>query len=405
VKRRVCAWGRPLTRSTRVRLWFVLCCLNAFVLVLPWFAPLRTLVLPAFLGGNFPFLSVCFAATFLFHVVSLPSEVWRVLVPIAVLTEVPSLLGASWPSWHPPFGCGLALVATALRLALALRARGPERARHWRALFDALVPPTFFGASIGLLALAAYLTPFTRDLEIQRIGGVLGPWPPIVVARWFESCPPLRLLCQAVYALLPLELAIVHGFSFRKRPEAHPSLLVAFILIPVIGYPLYLALPMVGPREAWHSVSAQLAFPPDALPDFGTLLLKPAATIPRNCMPSLHTAWTLATLAQARRVSRALTIFAAVWFVGTELATLGLGEHWLIDLIVAVPFTYLVYSVADGPARDREHACALVLLAALVFAWIAALRGYSHLLAGQPLLVQLAMVATPLVTLVIARRL
>ena len=123
MNRCVCAWGRRVTRSTRVRLWLVLAYLNAFVLVLPWFAPLRTLVLPAFLGGNFPFLSVCFAATFLFHVVTLPSEVWRVLVPIALLTEVPSLLGASWPSWHPPFGCGLALVATVLRWTLALRAK------------------------------------------------------------------------------------------------------------------------------------------------------------------------------------------------------------------------------------------------------------------------------------------
>jgi hypothetical protein len=397
--------GSHWARSNRVQLWISLACMNAFVLVLPWFAPVQTAVLPAFLGGHFPFLSVCLVATFLFHLVTLPSEVWRLLGPVAVLSEVPSLLGVRWPGWSPPFGCGLALSATLLRLALALRAHGPERERHWRALADALVPPTFFAATVGLLGLASYLAPFTRDLEIQRIGGVLGPWPPIIVARWFEGVSPMRVLCQAIYVLLPVELAVVHGLSFRQRPDAHPTLLIAFVLIPLIGYPLYLALPMVGPREAWHCLNAKLAFPPGAVPDVATLLLKPEAAVARNCMPSLHTAWTLAALFQARRVSRGAWCFAAVWFAGTELATLGLGEHWLIDLVVAVPFACLAYALADGAAQYRERRRALVLLGALVCAWIVALRTCSAALAPHPTLVQLAMLATPLLALAIARRL
>src|SRR6185295_8384926 len=234
--------ARSLTRSPRMRLWLVLSGIHAFVLVLPWFAPVQTAILPAFSGGHFLFFSVCLVATFLFHLVTLPSAAWRMLVPVAVLVEAPGLVVPLRPSWYPPFGCALALGATLLRLALALRTHGPQAERHWRALLDALVPPAFFAASIGLLGLATYLTPFTRDLEIQRIGGVLGPWPPIVVARWFGASSVLRSLCQALYLLLPLELAIVHGLSFRQRPEAHPTLLVAFLLIPLIGYPLYLTL-------------------------------------------------------------------------------------------------------------------------------------------------------------------
>ena len=402
---RASGWRRSLLRSPRARLWALLAATNAFALALPAFVPLKTTVLPAFLGGQFPFLSVCLAATLTFHVVTLPSRLWRVLVPIAVLAELPGSWGPLRPSWYPPFGCAFALAATLLRCALALRAAGAERQRHWRALFDALVPPTLFTATVGLLGLASYLTPFTRDLEIQRIGGVLGPWPPIVVARWFDSSSLLRLLCQLVYMLLPVELAILQGLSFRERPQAHPSLLIAFLLLPLLAYPLYVALPLVGPREAWRCLDAALAFPPAALPEFHALRLQPDALVARNCMPSLHTAWALAAWFQARRMSRGLSIFTAVWFVGTELATLGLGEHWLIDLVVAVPFTCLVYALADGAARDVKRWRALVLLGALLIAWIVALRHYGSALAGQALLVQLAMLATPLVAFVCARRL
>ena len=391
----VSSWVQALIRSPRARLWALLAVTNAFAAALPVFVPLKTTVLPAFLGGNFPFLSVCLVATFTFHVVTLPSRVWRVLGPIALLAELPGTLGTLRPSWYLPFGCVLAFAATLVRWALTLRAVGTARQNHWRALFDALVPPTFFAATISLLGLASYLTPFTRDLEIQRIAGVLGPWPPIIVARWFESNPWLRLLCQLVYMLLPVELALIQGLSFRERPQAHPTLLIAFILLPLLAYPLYVTLPLVGPRETWHSLDPSLAFPPDALPDVHTLMLKPGELVARNCMPSLHTAWALAAWLQARRMSRGLSIFAAVWFVGTELGTLGLGEHWLIDLIVAVPFTCFVFALADGAARDRKHRPTLLLLGALVFLWLAALRHYGSTLTEYTLLVQVAMLATP----------
>jgi hypothetical protein len=399
------SWARSLIRSPRARLWALLAPANAFALALPAFVPLKLTVLPAFLGGQFPFLSVCLVATLTFHVLTLPSRVWRVLVPVALLAELPSFLGPWRPAWYPPFGCGFALAATLLRCALALRTEGPERQLHWRALFDALVPPGLFAATIALLGLASYLTPVTRDLEIQRIGAALGPWPPIVVARWFASSSVLRLACQLVYMLLPVQLAFVHGLSFRARPRAHPTLLLSFVLLPLLAYPLYVAVPLVGPRETWSYLDATLAFPPAAPPTVHALILKPAQLVARNCMPSLHTAWALAAWFQARRLSRALSIFTALWFAGTELATLGLGEHWLIDLIVAVPFTCLVFALADGAARDPRRRPALLLQGALVCAWIVVLRSYSGALAGQPLLVQLAMLATPFVALAGARKL
>jgi hypothetical protein len=273
------------------------------------------------------------------------------------------------------------------------------------ALFDSVVPPWFCLVSIELLEWTSSLTPYVRDLEIQTVGGVLGPWPPLLVGRLFAELAPLRTFCTTVYALMPLGVALVHAFAFRADPTRRPSLLLAFVLIPLFGYPLYFTLPMVGPREAWACLDPHAVFPPAASPEFASTVLAPNALVPRNCMPSLHTAWTLAAVLEARRVSKPVLAFAWIWFACTELATLGLGEHWLIDLVVAVPFTFAVYAVADGALATRAARAPLLGLAALVLIWVGLLALATRALDRHPLLVAAAMLVTPLLALLLAARL
>jgi membrane-associated phospholipid phosphatase len=66
--------------------------------------------------------------------------------------------------------------------------------------------------------------------------------------------------------------------------------------------------------------------------------LHPAAVAPapRNCMPSMHMAWALLVAVNARHWGLKITfsIYAAMM----AFATLGLGEHYFIDLLAAVPY-------------------------------------------------------------------
>jgi len=63
----------------------------------------------------------------------------------------------------------------------------------------------------------------------------------------------------------------------------------------------------------------------------------PTPYAPDNCMPSMHVTWALLIAINARslRLRIGLWIYAAAMVV----ATLALREHYLIDLIAAVPYT------------------------------------------------------------------
>src|SRR5205085_8183990 len=77
------------------------------------------------------------------------------------------------------------------------------------------------------------------------------------------------------------------------------------------------------------------------LPAISSLSLQPVL-IPRairNAMPSVHFACALLIWWNVARLSLRWRIAAALFLLLTVFATLGFGEHYLIDLIVAVPFS------------------------------------------------------------------
>ncbi|MGH9200495.1 MAG: cytochrome P450, partial [Vicinamibacterales bacterium] len=102
----------------------------------------------------------------------------------------------------------------------------------------------------------------------------------------------------------------------------------------------------------------------------------------RNAMPSLHFGSVLLATWHVWSYGPMVQIVSLVFLAGTVLATLGLGEHYLIDLVVALPFTLAVHA-ACTPTRDRytqARARALVVSIGLIALWYAVLfRGTSFL--------------------------
>jgi hypothetical protein len=91
--------------------------------------------------------------------------------------------------------------------------------------------------------------------------------------------------------------------------------------------------------------------------------------VPRNAIPSLHVAWCLLVVYNSWWYrSWALRTYALISLALTAAATLGLGEHYLIDLIVAAPL-----SVAIQAGVERRWIPAAGNLA-IVVAWLVALR-------------------------------
>ena len=111
------------------------------------------------------------------------------------------------------------------------------------------------------------------------------------------------------------------------------------------GYAMYQICPAAGPRYV---------FPfPHGEPAYAAGVPSYAPSAPINAIPSLHFTWVLLVFLELHRVNRWLGVSAAIFMVLTAIAILGVGEHYMFDLLAALPFTLGLYA---GLARQYGKA-------------------------------------------------
>ena len=196
-------------------------------------------------------------------------------------------------------------------------------------------------------------------------------------------------ICSALYQLyelLGMTMLFWYAVSLKRKEGRPNTLLIAYVVAYVTGVCLYMALPACGPRHAFGS-----AFPLGD-PAVSLVLVK----LPNwpNAISSLHVATALLFVLFAGR-SRALRLIAWTFLAGTVLATLAF-EHYVIDLIVAVPFACFAKRAAEGKFRQAAQHFALVM------AWMLAIRYITPVLVAWPVLLRalaLGTVAFPVVSM------
>lgn len=141
-------------------------------------------------------------------------------------------------------------------------------------------------------------------------------------ASWCYSTPWARELLLTVYVSLPLALSLIWLLSGRSV-----VMLRAVVVSTLVVFIVYVILPATGPAHAFTPY-----------PGPGTYNLDLNA--PRNAFPSMHMTWALIGLTSAK--GKRLHASALVFVVLTGLACVGSGEHYMIDLVAAVPFTVIV---------------------------------------------------------------
>jgi predicted membrane-bound spermidine synthase len=155
---------------------------------------------------------------------------------------------------------------------------------------------------------------------------------------------------------------------------------------------LYHLCPITGPRFLFEG------YFPHALPLADTIPLESTIVRPtaRNGMPSMHFASSLLLWMNAGYVGRwARGVFAVL--VGlTVLATLGLGEHYLVDLVAGVPAAVALQGLCTRvlPWQARERRNAVLWGAALLAFWIIAVRFGVEVFLAVPGLIWVAMLGT-----------
>lgn len=216
------------------------------------------------------------------------------------------------------------------------------------------------------LALAVQLSPKVFDLYLYRFDRLFGVESSFLVGQWFVRAPLLYTVCFLVYGSLPLAEVFVFLLFLRGcRMPANP--LISCAVAGIAGFVLFQICPAAGPVHVF------MAHFPQAPPGAVVWQAIPLPDVPRNAIPSLHSAWAILIFWNLRHATRWARSCGALFLMFTLLATLGLGEHYLIDLVVAVPFAVAVQTACRKQACRKDWFRAITALA-LTTGWVVYLR-------------------------------
>jgi hypothetical protein len=245
--------------------------------------------------------------------------------------------------------------------------------------------------SDAFLRITALTKPNVLDEYVQTADHALGN-PSWWVGRGVDATGVVgHTILQTVYIQLPLAAIIVVAFQLRKGWPAH-HLIRTFLTIGLLGPICYLIFPVVGPVFAFGSAGRGWAAA-NVWPTVSSLPLHPSSLAfdrltPRNCMPSLHTAWVVAIFVHTRREGRWLRAFGTFWMVCTLIATLGFGYHYGVDLVAGVVFSLMVEAALREPERGWDRFRVRLVLGgfATLVAMLASYRYLAMPMAEYPVL-------------------
>ncbi len=258
------------------------------------------------------------------------------------------------------FGNGVMWALAGLAVYASWWLRGREQAVTLKAVGIAAVLIVTSRVSGVWLELTMQALPYVADHFVEIADRALGS-PSWVMGRFVHEHGWYLWLITKVYTYLPVGAAVVAYFQLRRSStEGFPRhhIVRSFILIGAIGPIVYFLFPVVGPAYAFGDQvpgAGWLNVWPHVLPTS----LEPVSAYfsqlaPRNCMPSLHTAWATAILLHALRGPRIVKAFGVFWFVCTLSATLGIGAHYGVDLVAGFVFALTLEAALVRP-EDGWH--------------------------------------------------
>jgi PAP2 superfamily len=250
--------------------------------------------------------------------------------------------------------------------------------RDRRMLLYAWIPAAIFAMSdyfaSNMLEWTAKAHPKTLDLYLLTFDGSLRAQLAFGAGRLYARVPALHISALIAYIGLAIPItAIYAGRLVRFKEGAFPAML-AFLITGPLGILFYNLFPAAGPHNLFGT---SFPFRPFPLTDLPRLVLEPVAIQgPRNAMPSLHLAWTLLAWWYSQGLSRIERLIAFVFLALTAFATMGTGEHWFVDLVVAFPFALLVYGLCTYQVswKDFRRLAAILGGLGVTLVWFVVLR-------------------------------
>jgi hypothetical protein len=249
------------------------------------------------------------------------------------------------------------------------------------------------GRKIGdsWLLITAKTRPTVLDPYVAIADHALGN-PSWAAGRMLKAVGPVGThVLDLVYAQLAVGAVVVALYQLRnvaaERRFPRHHLVRTFLVIGLLGPAIYMIFPVVGPIFAYGPGTSGTGGVQWAVSDLWPHTPPPVTVphpvpydglTPRNCMPSLHTAWATAIFIHSRRGHGVLRFAGAFWLTATLGATLGFGYHYGVDLIAGVVFSLTVEAALRTYDRGWERSgILLVAYGTTVFA--ALLVAYRYL--------------------------
>ncbi len=316
------------------------------------------LVAARFTNFNEPYLPFAIAGTSVFFLRSKLSrvEIYAWLLVSALLVRVTHL--PEVPFWVLRVAAAMALVGFGAALLLGLRAIWSEREDSENSLAllaPALILMLFIAGCARVLSLSSGVNPQTDDAWLFAFDGSLGFQPSFTLGRVMYDSLLLTSTSMLTYLALPFAMAVVCAWQIPAGARRISWYMLTVLLLAGLGgWLLYNIVPGTGPIYAFGR-----DFPWKELPykDLWRLRLGKLTiptTIPRNAMPSLHVAWVVLLYWNSKKFPAAMRAGVLAFLMVTVFATLGSGQHYLVDLVGSLPFALTVQAAAFLIFRDQS---------------------------------------------------
>ncbi|MGW0845861.1 phosphatase PAP2 family protein [Streptomyces sp. NPDC002787] len=288
------------------------------------------------------------------------------------------------------FGNGALWVVLGYAVIAVTRRTGRERLLLLKGVGLALLLVAGRKTGDTWLLITSKTRPTVLDQYVATADHALGD-PSWLVGRILTATGTVGIrLLDFVYVQLAVAAVVValyqlrHVAVERRFPRHH--LVRTFLVIGLVGPAIYMIYPVVGPifaygtgSEYWAAANLWPETPPTG--QWAAANLWPATPpagaprpmsfdefTPRNCMPSLHTAWATAIFVHSRRAPGILRFAGTFWLIATLLATLGFGYHYGADLVAGVVFALTIEATLRTHDRGWERSgTRLVAYGATVF--------------------------------------
>jgi len=235
------------------------------------------------------------------------------------------------------------------------------------------------------LAITGQLHPKTLDLFLYNFDASLGVQLSFKAGRLVLQSRWLTRIALFFYFALPIPVMLVYAQQLVRRGSAAMSVFLGFFIAGPVAVVFYNLLPACGPV---YLLGSKFPLFPLSGQQVKEMVLQPVLVSgARNAFPSLHLAWALLAWWYAEGLSYLTKLFLLLFLAGTVLATLGLGEHYFIDLVAAFPFALMIHAgcALHIPWLDQRRRIPFLGGALLMVGWIALLRFGLSFAWGSPL--------------------